>query len=189
MRGMHDHPMGLAAYLGSWVPMSAAMMLPSTLPTTALVAKLRAGRVRTTAFVIGYLLAWSALGVVAFGLAWPLDSVDDRVLAATAIGLAAVYQLTRLKRACLERCRSPLAIFRGWRAGRLGAVRMGAVHGLDCAGCCAGLMLALIAIGASSLIWMAVFAAAIVTEKVVLGARATIPLAGALLALAIWTIV
>ena len=189
MGEMHDHPMGLVAYLVSWVPMSTAMMLPSTLPATALVARLGAGRLRTSAFVSGYLSIWVALGVVAFGIAWPLEAVDDRALAGAAIGLAALYQLTRLKGRCLERCRSPLAIFRGWRDGPLGSARMGAVHGIDCAGCCAGLMLALIAIGASSLVWMAVFAAAIVTEKALLGARATVPLAGALFALAVLTIV
>ena len=93
MHGMHHNGAGLVAYLAAWVPMSAAMMLPSTLPTTALVARLGAGRVRTSAFVGGYLL-----------------------------------------------------------------------------------------------VWMAVFAAAILVEKIVLGARATVPLAGALVVLAVWTI-
>src|SRR5712691_6552841 len=46
---------------------------------------------------------------------------------------AGVYQITPLKRACLVACRSPLAfITRHWRAGGIGAFRMGVEHGASC---------------------------------------------------------
>jgi len=75
-------------------------------------------------------------------------------------------------------------LVRGWREGRLGALRMGAEHGLFCVGCCWGLMLALFALGVMSLFWMAVAAAVIFAEKVLpQGPRLTRALAAALVAL------
>ena len=57
---------------------------------------------------------------------------------------AGVYQITPLKRACLVACRSPLAfITRHWRAGGIGAFRMGVEHGASCVVCCWVLMLLL----------------------------------------------
>jgi predicted metal-binding membrane protein len=46
-----------------------------------------------------------------------------------------------------------------------GALRMGAGHGAYCLGCCSGLMLALIALGAMDLRWMATVSALIAVEK------------------------
>jgi predicted metal-binding membrane protein len=43
---------------------------------------------------------------------------------------------------------------------------MGAHHAAYCVGCCAGLMLALFALGVMSLVWMAVVASVILVEKV-----------------------
>ena len=44
--------------------------------------------------------------------------------------VAAAYELTPLKDACLGRCRSPLGFLLGsWRSGRKGALRMGALNG------------------------------------------------------------
>ncbi len=53
----------------------------------------------------------------------------------------------------------------GWRDGHFGAFRMGVENGVWCAGCCVGLMVALLAIGTMSFVWMAVFGAYIVVEK------------------------
>ena len=43
---------------------------------------------------------------------------------------------------------------------------MGIEHGLFCVGCCSGLMLILFALGAMSLLWMALIAGLIFAEKV-----------------------
>src|SRR5437870_5321546 len=77
---------------------------------------------------------------------------------------AGAYQLTPLKRACLRRCRNPLAFVRA-HAGE-SALRMGATHGAHCVGCCAGLMVVLFALGVMSLLWMGVVAAIVAAEKV-----------------------
>jgi hypothetical protein len=79
---------------------------------------------------------------------------------------AAAYQLTPMKDACLRRCRSPFAfLIQHWQPGRLGALRMGVIHGGWCVGCCWALMAALLALGVMSLAWMAFIAALIAVEK------------------------
>jgi Predicted metal-binding integral membrane protein (DUF2182) len=43
---------------------------------------------------------------------------------------AGLWQLTPLKTMCLRHCRSPLGfLMNNWRAGRIGALRMGLEHG------------------------------------------------------------
>ena len=80
--------------------------------------------------------------------------------------MAAVYQLTPLKDVCLRHCRSPfMFLMKHWRPGRLGALRMGVIHGGWCVGCCWALMAALFALGVMSLGWMAFIAALIAIEK------------------------
>ena len=179
MRGMDAGPGtdlgGLGWYVGVWVTMMAAMMLPSAAPMVLTHA--RAARdARTWVFVVGYLVAWTAYGLAAYGLyrlvaAWAPGWVAwDRkgpYVAGAALALAGLYQLSPLKEACLRHCRGPFRyVVHGWREGRIGALQMGAEHGLFCVGCCWGLMLALFALGVMSLFWMAVVAAAIFAEKV-----------------------
>jgi hypothetical protein len=89
-----------------------------------------------------------------------------RWAAAAVLLLAAVYEFTPLKQACLRRCRGPLGfLITEWRDGRVGALRMGGVHGAWCLGCCWALMAALFALGAMSLFWMIVVALLIAAEK------------------------
>jgi len=179
MRGMDAGPGtdlgGLGWFLGIWVTMTAAMMLPSAAPMVLAYAR-AASESRTLLFVAGYLAAWTAYGLAAYGLyravarAQPDWLAWDRggpYVAGAAIVAAGLYQLTPLKEACLRHCRGPfMYVVRGWRPGRRGALRMGAEHGLVCVGCCWGLMLALFALGVMSLFWTAVVAAAIFAEKV-----------------------
>jgi predicted metal-binding membrane protein len=153
--------------------------------------------VPTWIFVAGYLAAWTAYGLVAYGAyravvsagtGWLAWERSGRYVAGGALIAAGVYQLTPLKDVCLRHCRSPLHfILHGWREGRVGAVRMGFEHGAYCVGCCWGLMLALFALGVMSLFWMAVVAAAILVEKVApQGERLARLFAVALVALGIW---
>jgi predicted metal-binding membrane protein len=60
----------LAWFTGVWTVMMAAMMLPSLAPTLAVVATLTPRRQPTLwmLFAAGYLLVWSAAGVLAYGL-------------------------------------------------------------------------------------------------------------------------
>ena len=187
MRGMDAGPgTDLGAfgwYVGIWVTMMAAMMLPSVAPMVLVFARIsreRAARGRevvpTWLFLAGYLATWTAYGVLAYGVYRALDHVDlgllhwDRggpYVAGAVLAAAGIYELTPLKRVCLRHCRGPLHFILGaWRPGAMGAVSMGIEHGLFCVGCCWGLMLALFALGVMSVTWMVVIGALIFAEKV-----------------------
>ena len=167
----------LGWFVGVWVVMMAAMMFPSVAPAVALYSRMTRQRspARPLLFTAAYLLVWSAVGVLSYGLfelgknvfgaqlAW---DAGGRWLAAGILALAAVYELTPLKNACLARCRSPLGFLLGsWRDGSAGAIEMGSRHAAWCVGCCWALMAALFALGVMSLVWMVVIAALIAAEK------------------------
>ncbi len=177
--GMESAPgtMGLsaAAFLGLWVVMMAAMMLPGLAPTGALYAGEGAGTAaRATGLVAGYLIAWAGFGVLALLASVAASRLADRSdSAATWVGgallvAAGAYQFTPLKDRCLAICRSPLHLLMraGSYRGRLRHVRAGLYHGAYCVGCCWSLMLALLVLGVMDLRWMAAFAVGIVLEKV-----------------------
>jgi predicted metal-binding membrane protein len=170
-----------AIFLATWVVMMAAMMFPSVAPVVLVYAQYtrrQAGPwpLLATLFVAGYLMIWSAVGVGAYvlvGLLAPLVAAIPGVQAApqvflgAAIGAGGLYQLTPLKEKCLGHCRSPLHwLIGGFRSGASGALRMGIDEGVFCVGCCAGLMLVLLAVGLASVGWMAAVAAVIFIEKV-----------------------
>jgi predicted metal-binding membrane protein len=181
MRGMDDGPwtdLGtIGWFLGTWVVMMAAMMFPSVSPTVALYARMikERSRVAPLLFAAGYLLTWTAVGALAFSIAFAgghaggdLLSWDraGRWVAAVTLLTAAVYELTPLKDVCLGKCRSPLGLlFGSWREGRSGALRMGMKNGAWCVGCCWALMASFFALGIMSVLWMAIVAALIAVEK------------------------
>jgi predicted metal-binding membrane protein len=209
MRGMDAGPgTGLGSlgwYLGVWVTMMAAMMLPSVAPMVLVFSRVsrerarlgRAAFVPTWIFVAGYLAVWTAYGLLAYGVFRLVKSLDPGFLAwdeqgpyvaGGAVIAAGLYQLTPLKEVCLRHCRTPLHyIFGGWKEGRLGAIRMGAEHGAYCVGCCWGLMVVLFAVGVMSLFWMAVIAGVIFVEKIFpYGLRLARLVAVGLIAFGIW---
>jgi predicted metal-binding membrane protein len=144
MRGMDNGPWtelgSFGWFVGVWVIMMAAMMIPSVAPTVALYSRIGGDR-----------LSWTNAG---------------RPIAGAVLIVAAVYELTPLKDVCLGKCRSPLGVLLGsWRDGPVGAVRMGARNGAWCVGCCWALMASLFALGVMSVPWMAVVAGLIAVEK------------------------
>ena len=168
----------LGWFVGVWIVMMAAMMLPAVSPTVALYARMtrERGLARPVAFTGGYLVVWGAAGLAAYVLfaagkrvlgpdvAW---HSGGRWFAGGLLVAAALYELTPLKDVCLGKCRSPFGFLLGtWRDGVRGAAEMGAKHGAWCLGCCWALMVALFALGVMSLVWMAVVAALITVEKV-----------------------
>jgi len=181
MQGMDDGPwtaLGtLGWFVGVWVVMMAAMMLPSIAPTAALYGQMTRGRspLLPLLFTAGYLVTWAAAGAAAFALAAVGDVLIGGVLewdragrwvAGVTLLVAAIYELTPLKDVCLGKCRSPLGFLLGaWRDGRRGAFEMGARNGAWCVGCCWALMASLFALGVMSLAWMAFVAGLIAAEK------------------------
>jgi predicted metal-binding membrane protein len=188
----------LAWFTGVWTVMMAAMMLPSLAPTVAVVATLACRRQPTVwmLFAAAYLLVWSVAGVLAYGLytlghdlllhdlAW---RSGGRGFAAGVLAVAAIYELTPPKGACLLRCRAPAHfVRRSWRDGPAGALEMGARNGIWCLGCSWALMAGLFTLGVMSLTWMALVAALVALQKVGPWRRgAVLPTAGVLLALSI----
>jgi predicted metal-binding membrane protein len=153
------------------------MMFPSVSPTVALYSRMTRGEslVHPLLFALGYLLTWVTAGALVFAAAFAGGRVVGDVLAwdrggrwvaATTLIVAAVYELTPLKDACLGRCRSPLGLLLGsWREGPLGALRMGIRNGAWCVGCCWALMASFFALGIMSAFWMAIVAGLIAIEK------------------------
>lgn len=181
--GVGPGTLGLAlpAFLAMWVPMMAAMMFPALAPVAILWGRsisrtaTGAGRVlRQGSFVAGYLVVWTAYGLVAFGVLLGAERLAGhspglaRLIGAGAYLAAGLYQLTPLKRFCLRNCRSPLGQFLryGSLRGRGVDLRVGLLHGAYCVGCCWALMLVLVAVGVMNLAAMVALAAVIFLEKV-----------------------
>jgi predicted metal-binding membrane protein len=189
----------LGWFVGAWVLMMAAMMLPSVAPMALTFARVTSERAKkgqaafvpTWIFILGYFAAWTAFGLAAYlidhlirslELAWLAWDREGPMVAGVAIAAAGLFQLTPLKRVCLMHCRSPLDFFLGsWREGAGGALRMGVHHGLVCVGCCWGLMLVLFAVGVMSLFWMALIAVLVYVEKVFRVGPRLAPVFGAVL--------
>jgi predicted metal-binding membrane protein len=133
--------------------------------------------VPTWVFAMGYLGIWMGIGVVTWALIQVAsDLVSDMSVAGRdrwapiALGavliLAGAYQFTPLKRVCLRQCQSPVGfVMTHWRNGYRGALRMGAVHGAYCLGCCWALFAVLVATGVMSLAWMLLLTLVIGAEK------------------------
>jgi predicted metal-binding membrane protein len=183
-RGMGIGPgttgMDLPIFVGTWVVMMAAMMFPSVAPVAILwtraIYRKETGGVRArriSEFVAGYLVAWSAFGLVAFAALVATGRLAERTpdaarwLGVGIFALAGTYQLTPLKNVCLRHCRSPIAqlLHYGNVKGPARDLRVGLFHGLYCVGCCWGLMVVLIALGAMNVAAMAALAAVIALEK------------------------
>lgn len=171
--------MGALVFWGMWITMMVAMMFPTIAPmvlTHRMVVRRRGEGSHTTGvFVAGYLVVWSAIGVLpmlaflgfrnlsgdAGGTRW-LGSVAGAVLV-----VAGAYQFTQWKATCLRACRSPMdfIVTHNWGSGARGSLRAGVSHGLFCLGCCWALMSVLVVVGFMNLVWMAVLAVVFLAEK------------------------
>jgi predicted metal-binding membrane protein len=208
MRGMDAGPGtdlgGLGWFLGIWVTMMAAMMLPSVAPMVLLFDKVSAERARrgrtvvpTWIFAFSYFAVWTLYGLAAYALYRGIRSLHlafldwDRggpYVVAALLVVAGAYELTPLKTACLRHCRSPMHfVLGGWRNGIGGALRMGAEHGAYCVGCCWGVMVVLFGLGVMSIAWMAAVAGLIFAQKILpYGDRLTRVFALAFVATGAW---
>ena len=170
--------LGAGLFLVTWFLMMVAMMFPSIAPmvlTHASVVRSRGeGAWPTVAFVFGYLLIWTAAGLIPLTLiqllgssvATPINVWLPRVGGAIVV-IAGVYQFTPLKNVCLKACRSPLGfvLTHDFGGGSPVAARAGASHGLYCLGCCWAIMSVLAVFGLMNLAWMAIFAVLFFLEK------------------------
>ena len=168
---------GAALSLSGWTAMMVAMMVPATLPLILLyhtIARNRLSLVRArvgmVTLLVGYIAVWAAAGLPVYAYALFAEGAGSlaTVLPALLLVVGGTYQITPLKRMCHARCSSPLFILmQNRRPGATGAVRLGMLHGVDCLGCCAGLMVGLVALGMMNLAWMLTAAVIIFAEKTI----------------------
>jgi len=192
----------MVLYAAAWILMTAAMMLPSTLPLFNAFDRLTAERPDHGRLLLllglGYMAVWGAFGLLAHALhsgvlallaSAPTLAWHGWVIGAATLALAGAFQFSRLKHQCLEKCRTPLSfVIEHWRgqAQARQAFVLGMHHGLFCVGCCWALMLLMFALGTGSLGWMLLLAAVMALEKNVRwGRRLSAPLGFALLAWAV----
>jgi predicted metal-binding membrane protein len=196
MAGMTGYSVaGAVVFVALWSVMMAAMMLPAAMPMVLVFASAQARRqdhvaVPTWIFVSGYMAVWAVAGLlvyvlvqVASELATMLTPNERSRWAPIVLGgtlmAAGLYQLTPIKIACLRHCRSPLGFFaQHWRAGRVGALSMGAKHGGYCFGCCWALFAVMVAAGIMSLAWMLLLTLIVFVEKVLPQGWRAVPAVG-----------
>lgn len=176
-------PLTLAVplFIGAWQLMTAAMMLPTTLPTVGLFARASRSRPATAAFVGAYFTVWTGFALFALvgdkGVHTLVDLspwLDARphLVTGGVLAVAGAGQLAGLTERCLDACRNPLhMLLRYYERGVGGAWRLGLRHALFCVGCCWPLMLVAFGIGVGSLPLMLALAAVMLVAKVVPGGR------------------
>jgi predicted metal-binding membrane protein len=169
-----------ASFLGMWVVMMVAMMLPSLMPTLWRYRQAvgRTGETRLdwlTALVgVGYFSMWTVLGMAAFALGVALASVEMKlpalaravpVAAGVVILIGGALQFTAWKAHHLACCREAPGCGCGSSADAGAAWRHGVRLGAHCIYCCAGLTAILLVIGVMDLRAMAVVTGAITAER------------------------
>ncbi len=169
----------LALFLFGWVVMMVAMMLPAALPLILLyrsMARRQSGArdadVGMVVLLAGYIGVWALAGLPAYGYSLLAGAIGPAMAIVPGLLLIAggVYQFTALKQGCHTRCSNPLFfLMQNWRPGMTGTLRLGLLHGVDCLGCCIGLMVALIALGMMNVAWMLTAAVIIFVEKTLPG--------------------
>ena len=173
-------PGAAASFLGMWVVMMVAMMLPSLVPmlwryrqAVDRTGEARLGRL--TALVgVGYFFVWTMFGMAAFPLGVALAAVEMQqpalaravpIAVGVVVLIAGALQFTAWKAHHLVCCREAPGRGRTLPADAGTAWRHGLRLGLHCSQCCAGLMAILLVIGVMDLRAMAVVAAAITVER------------------------
>jgi len=150
-------------YVGGWLLMTAAMMLPTVLPLLRRFERLTAARadrhILVGLLIADYLLVWAAFGIAAHLLDTALHLIAGQstwlvvngwLLGATVLAIAGAFQFTRLKYRCLDRCRTPLGFMTQYWHGRRpkwNAFLLGGHHGGFCVGCCWAVMLLMFVVG------------------------------------------
>jgi predicted metal-binding membrane protein len=173
-------PGAAASFLGMWVVMTAAMMLPSLVPMLWRYRQAvgRPGETRLarpTALVgVGYFLVWTVLGMAAFPLGVALATVEMEqpelaravpIAVGVVVLIAGVLQFTPWKAHHLACCREAPGGGRTVPADAGTAWRYGLRLGLHCIYCSAGPTAILLVTGVMDLRAMAVVTAAITLER------------------------
>jgi len=169
-----------ASFLGMWIVMMVAMMLPTLAPmlrryrqAVSPISETRLGRL-TTFVGVGYFFVWAVFGMAAFLLGSALATIEMQhaalargvPIAVVVIALmAGVLQFTAWKAHHLTCCRELKHHSGPLPANTAAAWQHGLRLGVHCSCCCLGLMALLLVIGVMDLRVMAVVTAAITAER------------------------
>jgi predicted metal-binding membrane protein len=172
-------PAAEATFIGMWVVMMMAMMLPSLVPMLLCYryaireqADRSLGRLTTTV-AAGYFFVWAVAGMAAYPLGASLSTAEMRSLSfqrcvpfATGILLllAGSFQLTPWKARRLLYCRHT-PVYALASCNSAAAWKYGLRLGVECSLCCAGLMILLIVTDVMSLLNMALVTVAVTAER------------------------
>jgi predicted metal-binding membrane protein len=193
-------PRAAASFIGMWLVMMVAMMLPSLAPmlwryheTVGRLGHSRAGRL-TACVGIGYFAVWAALGAAVFppgaafaalAMQWPAFARSVPVAIGAGVVIAGMLQFSAWKTRHLACCRdtSPCVVDEGRAlaaANLAHAWRYGMRHGQHCVCCCAGSTVVLFAAGIMDLRVMAAVTAAITAERLAPSGRRVARVIGAI---------
>jgi predicted metal-binding membrane protein len=183
----HGRPWFGAAgsFVGMWVVMTVAMMLPSLMPTLWRYRRTlrnaderRLGRL-TAVLGVGYLFVWAVFGMLVFalGVAWAAVAMAQPALArampiaaGVVVSIGGTLQFTEWKARHLVGCRDVAGV--SGRPGDVSAAwRHGVRLGLHCGCCSAGFTAILLVIGVMNPGAMAVVGLALTIERLVAGDR------------------
>jgi predicted metal-binding membrane protein len=173
-------PGAAASFLGMWVVMMVAMMLPSLVPmlwryrrAVGSTGETPLGRL-TAVVGAGYFFVWTVFGIAVFPLGVALTAIEMQqpalaravpIVIGVVVLVVGALQLTAWKARSLACCRTTPGGDRTLAADVATAWRHGLRLGLQCSHCCAGLMVVLLVIGVMDLRAMAVVGAAITVER------------------------
>ncbi|MFC4313533.1 DUF2182 domain-containing protein [Steroidobacter flavus] len=181
------------SFVGMWMVMMVAMMLPSLVPMLTryrcAVARSDEARLgRLTALVgAGYFFVWTLLGLVAFPVGVMVASIEMQVpslarAVPAAIGVivmvAGALQFTAWKARHLACCRHSSSCGGSIRPDAATAWRHGIRLGIHCTHCCAGLTAILLVVGVMDLRAMAAVTVAITLERLAPGGQRVARLIG-----------
>src|ERR1035441_1590366 len=159
-------PAAATSFLGMWVVMMVAMMLPSLVPMLwryrESVGEPRETRLGPLTALVGagYFFVWTVLGMAVFPLGVGLAAVEMQqsplaravpIAVGVVVLMAGFLQLTAWKARHLACCREAPGRGRTLPADARSAWRHGLRLGLHCTYCCAGLMATLLVIGVMDL--------------------------------------
>ena len=169
-----------ASFLGMWIVMMVAMMLPALVPMLwryrqAVNTKRRTHLGLLTMLVgVGYVFVWTVFGMIAFPLGIALATIEMQqsslaravpIAIGVIVVIAGALQFSSWKARHLACCREIPEHGRRLAGNAGSAWRHGLRLGLHCVQCCAGLIVILLIIGVMDLATMAVVAAAITVER------------------------
>ena len=177
-------PGAAASFLGMWVVMMVAMMLPSLVPMLQhyrqAVGRTGATRLGLLTAIVGagYFFVWTVFGIAVFPLGAALAEIEMQqpalaravpIAVGAVVLVAGLLQFTAWKARHLACCREASAFARADVTASYGetvtAWRHGLRLGLHCSQCCAGLIVILLVSGVMDLRAMAVVMAAITVER------------------------